>query len=374
MFKFIKQVRSNPFILGYNYWPWWCHLKRTMLIIVAIVVIVIIAVGAYIALPRQPGVAITTSPTSLQPTTTTSPRQYSFKMPTGSPTGSYYIAAQAIAAIVSKYSPEITVVAIPGGGSVSNCRAVGKGDVPMSLSTTLVVYFAYKGLAPFFVNESYPNLRLVAPIHPLIVGFIVKADSGIKTIYDLAGKRVAIGEPGSGDAVVSEIILKEAGIWDKVVKVNVGDPESWDLFRSGQVDAFIHHTIVPNSGIYELSMRTPLTFAEIPDELAQKIMSDYGFFARHIVKSGSYNGMNSDVKVLKVPSVIVANANAPEDLVYKFVKAYWEHFNETVVMAGFLKDVDVKNPFVGFAVPLHPGAYKFFVEKGYSIPESIKPK
>ena len=344
--------------------------KKLLYVAVVVAVVAVGAIAVYVStVSRAPVAPIATSPTPA-----TSAVQYSFKMPTGSPTGTFYIAAQAIAAIVSKYSPEITVVAIPGGGSVSNCRAVGRGDVPISLSTALVAHFAYKGIEPFFKGESYPTLRFVAPIHPLVVGFIARSDSGIKTVYDLAGKRVAIGEPGSGDAVVSEIILKEAGIWDKVVKVNVGDPESWDLFKGGQVDAFIHHTMVPNPSIYEMSTRVPLTFVEIPDDLANKLVSNHGFFSRAIVTKGSYVGMDSDVKVLKIPSIIIAHANAPEDLVYKFVKAYWDHFDEVTVMASFLKGVDRENPFAGVTLPLHPGAYKYFSEKGYKIPEALKPK
>ncbi len=348
-------------------------MDKRLLYVTVIIVIVVASIGALYAY----NVLRTPAPTATTPTTPTTPTttlQYSFKMPTGSPTGTFYIAAQAIAAVVSKYSPEITVVAIPGGGSISNCRAVGRGDVPISLSTALVAHFAYNGLEPFFKNETYPALRFVAPIHPLVVGFIVRSGSGIKTVYDLAGKRVAIGEPGSGDAVVSEIILKEAGVWDKVIKVNVGDPESWDLFKSEQVDAFIHHTTVPNPSIYELSTRVPITFAEIPDDLASKIISKYGFFSQAVIPKEGYVGMDRDVKVLKIPSIIIANANAPEDMVYKFVKAYWERFDEVVVMASFLKDVDRNNPFAGVTLPLHPGAYKYFSEKGYTIPESLKPK
>jgi TRAP transporter TAXI family solute receptor len=104
------------------------------------------------------------------------------------------------------------------------------------------------------------------------------------------------------------------------------------------------------------------------------LISNYGFFSRAIVPKGSYVGMDSDVKVLKIPSIIIAHANAPEDLVYKFVKAYWDHFDEVVVMASFLKDVDKENPFAGVTLPLHPGAYKYFSEKGYKIPEALKPK
>lgn len=350
---------------------------RKPLVYAAVILIAIAAViiAVYIGLPRGSGQYLTTSPASTTSITQTPIRQeYYFKMPTGSPTGTYYIAAQAIAAIVSKYTPEIVVVAIPGGGSVSNCRVVGKGEVPISLSTSLVVYYAYNGLAPFFTNEPYPKLRVVAPIHPLVVGFVVRADSGIKTVYDLAGKRVAIGEPGSGDAVVSEIILKEAGVWDKIVKLNVGDPESWNMMLAGQVDAFIHHTTVPNPSIYELSMRLPITFAEIPEDLATKLLEKYEFFAIYIAKTGSYNGIDRDVRILKIPSVIIANSDAPEELVYKFVKAYWEHFDEVAAMASFLNEVDRSNPFAGLAIPLHQGAYKYFAEKGYVIPEEVKPK
>ncbi|MEM2308072.1 MAG: TAXI family TRAP transporter solute-binding subunit [Sulfolobales archaeon] len=340
-------------------------------LILTAIVIISVAYGLLGGLKPSP----TSSPT---PTTVTQTpvekREYYFKMPTGSPTGTFYIAAQAIAAIVSKYTPEIVVVAIPGGGSVSNSRAVGRGDVPISLSTSLVAYYAYKGLPPFFTNESYPNLRAVAPIHPLVVGFLVKSGSGIKTVYDLAGKRVAIGEPGSGDAVVSEIILKEAGIWDKAVKLNIGDPESWDMLLAGQVDAVIHHTIVPNPSIYELSMRLPLSFVEIPEEIANRLIEKYKFFGVYVAKAGSYNGMDRDVRVLKVPSIIIANSGAPEELIYKFVKAYWEHFDEVVVMAEFLRDVDRNNPFGGIAIPLHQGAFKYFVEKGFVVPDEIKPK
>lgn len=347
--------------------------KFSVYAVVALVVIVVAIIAVYMGSPRVSESRPTTSPTPISATQTPA-MHYHFKMPTGSPTGTFYIAAQAIAAIVSKYTPEIVVVAIPGGGSVSNCRVVGRGDVPISLSTSLVAYYAYNGLAPFFANEPYPKLRAVAPIHPLIVGFIVRADSGIRTIYDLAGKRVAVGEPGSGDAVVAEIILKEAGIWDRVVKLNIGDPESWNMMLAGQVDAFIHHTIVPNPSIYEISMRLPVTFAEIPEELAVKIIEKYRFFAVYVAKAGSYSGMDKDVRVLKVPSIIIANSDAPEELVYKFVKAYWERFDEVVVMASFLSEVDRGNPFAGIAIPLHRGAYKYFVEKEYAVPEEIKPK
>ena len=337
--------------------------SKTMIVIIIIVIVIALGgIGAYITTIQKPTSTITT-------TTITS---YSFKMPSGSPTGTYYIALSAIASVVSKYNPEIYAIAVPGGGSVSNCRAVGKGESPISMSTSMVAYFAYTGTETF-KGEAYPKLRSMGPAHPLIVSFIVRADSGMRTIYDLKGKRIAIGEPGSGDAVVSEILLKEAGIWDAVIKVSVGDPESWDSLQKGTIDAAIHHTIVPNPNLYERSVSTPITLVEIPDNLANSLSGKYPYMFRYIVKRDGYNGMVSDVKVLAIPSILITNANVPNDLVYKFVKTYWEHFDEIVKAASFLSTIDRNNPLGGIAVPLHPGAYQYWKEKGISIPPQLSP-
>ncbi|MGC8943060.1 MAG: TAXI family TRAP transporter solute-binding subunit [Caldisericia bacterium] len=300
-------------------------------------------------------------------------KSYSFKMPSGSPTGTYYITLTAIAGVVSKYEPNIVAVAVPGGGSAANCRSVGKGESLMSMTTSMVAYQAFTGTGSF-QNEKYENLRSVGPAHPLIISFIVRANSNIKTVYDLKGKRIAIGEAGSGDAVAAEEILRTAGLWDSVVKVNVGDPDSWDMLKSGAVDAAIHHTTVPNSNLYQFSTSTPITLTEIPEELADKVISNSPYFFKYIAKKDSYVGMGNDVKVIANPSILITNKDADEDMVYKFVKAYWDHFDEVVASAKFLTTVNVNDPLSGISIPLHPGAYKYWVEKGVNVPDHIKPK
>ncbi len=342
--------------------------KSIKYVIIALAIIIVVVAASLAMLYWRPAAPTVTSPTTATGTAVI----YSYKVPTGSITGTFYIAAQAIFGVVSKYDPQVILVAIPGGGSVSNSRAVGKGDVPISLSTSLVAYYAYRGLAPIFPNESYPKLRAVAPIHSLYVGFFVSDKSPMNTVYDLAGKRVAIGEPGSGDAVCAEIILREAGIWDKVIKLNVGDPESWDLLRTGQVDAVIHHTILPNPSLYDISVKYPIKFVNIPDELADRIISKYPIFKKAIAPKNVYVGA-VEAKILAVPSLIIANADAPEDLIYRVVKGYWEHFDEIVKGAAFLKEVDRKDPFAGIGIPLHKGAYKYWVEKGYTVPSHLIP-
>lgn len=351
-------------------------MPKTSTLLIAVIAVIVIAIAIYVSytlITPTPPKPTTTPTTSMITPTTRVPQQYSFKMPTGSATGSLYIVGQALSAIVSKYAPNIVMVAIPGGGSISNARLVGKGDVPISLSGAIFVHYAYYGLAPFFPNESYPKLRVVAPIHPNLVGFIVRADSGMKTIYDLVGKRVAVAEPGSGDNALAELLLKEAGLSGKVVELNVGEPDSWNMLKAGQVDAVIMFTALPNPNLYEFSMTCPITLLEIPDDLAKKLESKYPFLSRAIMPKGTYNGVDRDIQILKVPMLIIANADTPEDLVYQVVKIYWTHFDEVKAMASFLQYVNRNDPLAGISIPLHRGAYRFWTEAGIKVPDNLKP-
>lgn len=120
-------------------------------------------------------------------------------------------------------------------------------------------------------------------------------------------------------------------------------------------------------------MSTPIRLLEIPDELADKITEKYPYFSKYVGKKDSYNGMDSDVKVLAAPVILITNEDVPEDLVYKFTKTYWEHFDEVKKSAPFLETVNRDNPMAGISIPLHPGAYKYWTEIGVEVPEKLKP-
>ncbi len=295
---------------------------------------------------------------------------YKWKIPTGSATGTYYPSLSAICMVLSKYTDDIKATASVGGGSASNARKVGTGEAPFSLSTSSTVYYAVRGEKMF--KQKYPDIMAWGTLHKLYADFLVKANSKIKSFSDLKGKKVAIGEPGSGDAVAAEDILKAAGLWDMVIKVKVGDPQSMDLLKLGKVDAIIHHTAAPNPNFYAFSTTTPIRALDMPDDVISKLVG-MGYYAKGVIKAGTYKGTDKDADVVVVPVVMIVNKNLPEAVVYEMTKVVWEHFDEIVQAAPFLKVVDPKNVLGGIPVPLHPGAYKYFKEKGFKIPDRLKP-
>ncbi len=295
---------------------------------------------------------------------------YKWKIPTGSATGTYYPSLSAICMVLSKYTDDIKATASVGGGSASNARKVGTGEAPFSLSTSSTVYYAVKGERMF--KQKYPGIMAWGTLHKLYADFLVKANSKIKSFADLKGKKIAIGEPGSGDAVAAEDILKAAGLWDMVIKVKVGDPQSMDLLKLGKVDAIIHHTAAPNPNFYAFSTTTPIRALDMPKDVIAKLV-DMGYYAEGMIKAGTYKGTDKDAHVVVLPVVMIVNKDLPEAVVYEMTKVVWEHFDEIVQAAPFLKVVDPNNVLGGIPVPLHPGAYKYFKEKGFKIPDRLKP-
>lgn len=295
---------------------------------------------------------------------------YNWKVPTGSTTGTYFPALSAICQVFSKYTENIKATASAGGGSASNARKVGTGEAPFSLSTSSTTFYAYKGTRMF--QEKYEKLMAWGTLHRLYATFLVKADSSIESFSDLKGKKVAIGEPGSGDAVAAEDILQAAGIWDDIIKVEVGDPQSLELLKMGKADAAIHHTSAPNPNFFAFSTTTPIRALDIPEDVRTKLVN-LGYFAKDRIEAQTYKGMSEAANVVTLPVVLIIVKDIPEDVVYEMTKTLWDHFDEVVEGAPYLKEVKPERTLEGIPVVLHPGAYKYYKEKGFEIPTNLKP-
>jgi uncharacterized protein len=296
---------------------------------------------------------------------------YKWKVPTGSATGTYYPALSGIAMVLGLYTDDIYATASVGGGGASNARKVGTGEAAFSLTTSNIAYYATRGEQMF--TESYPSIRAWGTLHKLYVDFLVRANSDIKSFADLKGKKVAIGEPGSGDAVAAEDVLKAAGLLDLVIKVQVGDPQNMDLLKLGQVDAIIHHTSSPNPNFYAFSTTTPIRALDMPKDVVDKLV-DLGYFDAGVIKAGTYEGHEEDADVVVLPVLLIVNEDIPKEVVYEMTQVTWAHFDEVMEVAPYLKaDVDLENILRGIPIPLHPGAYQYFQEEGYEIPDRLKP-
>ncbi|AFK21672.1 TAXI family TRAP transporter solute-binding subunit [Pyrococcus sp. ST04] len=290
---------------------------------------------------------------------------------TGGTRGVYYPLGTRYAELLRNAG--INAKAVTSGASVSNAKAIGEGNAQAAIMQNDVAYYAYHGLY-MFEGNAIKNLRGVAALYPETIQFVVRADSDIKSLQDLAGKKVAIGAPGSGTAVAAEQILKAAGVWDKIQKVNQDFSQATQALKLGQIDAAVIVAGAPTPAVVEIAVTTPVRIIPIPDDILKKLKEEgYIFYVRQVLPKDTYKGMTEDTPTLAVKAILVVSADLPEDLVYKMTKVLFDNVEELRAVHQKARFISLKTALDGMSVPLHPGAYKYYEEKGIQVPDEIKP-
>ncbi|NHM28784.1 TAXI family TRAP transporter solute-binding subunit [Desulfofundulus sp. TPOSR] len=301
-----------------------------------------------------------------------SQKAYSFA--TAGTGGTYYPMGGAIASIVKEQGIDISVET--SGGSAENLRLIQSGQTDMAWANASEIYWAWNG-QEFFKDQKIQDFRLVAFAWGAAFHWAALKESGIKTVADFAGKTVSIGPQGSGSAIFGETFLKHMGLWDKV-KVMYYPPEDMaDGLKNRTLDVMGYFSRVPWSAITDVSALTPVNLIDAPSEGEQKGFGQkYPFYLIQEVKSGTYKGQEKDIKFYNNPVYLVVHKNVPEEVVYKMLQAIYSDSGQAKLRqthkAG--EDMTLQNALVGMdklAVPLHPGAEKFFKEKGMTIPPNI---
>ncbi len=322
--------------------------SRSLIIGIAVAIIVIIAVVAALSLGGA-------APTE----------KYTIKIYTGGTGGTYYPIGTKLAELLTKYSNGlIEASAVTSGASVANARALAAGDAQCVFIQNDIAYYAYNGLY-MFKDNPVKNIRGVATLYPEIIQIVVRADSGIKTLQDLVGKKVVVGAQGSGTAVNAEQILKAAGIWDKITPVYADFRQGAQMLKLGQVDAVFLTAGIPTSAVVELATTTPVNLVSIPDDVLKKLHEQgYKFYVRVVVPKDTYNGMTSDVPTLAVKAMLACDAKLPDKVVYTITKILFEHLDELKQAHKRAAAISLDKALDGMSIPLHPGAEKYYKEKG----------
>ncbi len=290
---------------------------------------------------------------------------------TGGTSGVYYPLGSKYAELLNKAG--IKAKAVTSGASVSNAKAIGDGNAQAAIMQNDVAYYAYHGLY-MFQGHPIKNLRGVAALYPETVQFVVRADSDIKSLQDLAGKKVAIGAPGSGTAVAAEQILKAAGVWDKIQKVNQDFSQAAQALKLGQIDAAVIVSGAPTPAITQIAVTTPVRVIPISDEVLNKLKSEgYIFYVRQVLPKDTYKGMTEDTPTLAVKALLVVSASLPDDVVYEMTKVLFDNVDALRAVHQKAKYISLDTALDGMSIPLHPGAYKYYEEKGLKVPDNIKP-
>ncbi|MBL4841498.1 MAG: TAXI family TRAP transporter solute-binding subunit [Thalassospira sp.] len=288
---------------------------------------------------------------------------------TGGVTGVYYPTGGAICRLVNKDRKEhgIRCSVESTGGSSYNINTIRSGELDLGVAQSDVQYYALNGEKAFKDVGPFPELRAVFSIHPEPFTIVARADSGIKTFDDLKGKRVNIGNPGSGSRDTMEIVMNAKG-WtldDFALASELKPAEQSQALCDNKIDAMLYVVGHPSGSIQEAVSSCDSVLVEVAGPEIDKLVADNPYYRVATIPGGMYRGNPDDVQTFGVGATFVSSTATDADVVYNVVKAVFENFDDFKKLhpafAILKKEEMVKD---GLSAPLHDGAVKYFKEAG----------
>lgn len=282
-------------------------------------------------------------------------------------TGAYFPMAGAISRIAWKHLKEdgIKVTAESSGASVANAKLIGAGDTDFAILQNDIASYAYNGKEGMF-DAPIKNLLGACTLFPEHVQLVARKDSKIMSPGDLKGKKVAIGPVGSGTAENAKQILEAWGLTvddlDKAEQLTAA--QSADYIKDGRLDAAFFTVAVGAAVIMDTALIVDTQVVPITGKNADTLIKKYPFYAKQTVPAGTYKGNDKDVPTVSVMAMLAARADLEDDIVYKILNAMYSDLDQLKKAHDKFKDIALKDGLVGMGIPLHPGAKKFFKEKG----------
>jgi TRAP transporter TAXI family solute receptor len=292
--------------------------------------------------------------------------QQFFRIGTGGTAGTYYPVGGMIANAVSQPG-KIIVTAQSSNGSVANVNAIAGGALESGFSQADVATWAQKGTGIYEGKPNVPGLRLIANLYPESVHIVARKGSGIKSVADMKGKRVALDEPGSGTLVNARLILAAYGIKEADIKPEYIKPnQAGDKMKDGALDAFFFVGGAPAGAIAELaSSGAGIELIPIEGPQADGLRMASPFFSPDVIPAETYKGVGA-VKTLSVGAQWVTSDKADANTVYEITKALYSEATQKTLAAGHAKGklITKENAVKSAGIPFHPGAEKFYREAG----------
>ena len=282
---------------------------------------------------------------------------------TGGTGGTYYPLGGALSNILNNAGVDYTATAQATGASKENVELVTRGDAEIAFIQNDVAYYAVNG-TDIFEGEKKPSLRGLCCLYPEIVQIVASDDSGIKTIDDLKGKRVAVGAPGSGVEVNVKQILDIHGItYDDLGKVDyLSFAEAADQIKSGQIDATFLTAAIPSSAITELATTHDVHLVPIAEDKAEALIAKYPFYVNLHITPSEYKGQDEEISVVAVQSMLAVDERMAEEDAYNIVKLLFENLDTMKESHARGGDIALDKALDGMSIELHPGAQKYFDE------------
>ncbi len=288
---------------------------------------------------------------------------------TGGVTGVYYPTGGAICRLVNKSRKQhgIRCSVESTGGSVYNLNAIRAGELDMGVAQSDWQFHAYNGTSKFKKAGPNKDLRAIFSVHPEPFTVVARADSGIHNFQDLKGKRVNIGNPGSGQRGTMEVVMKAMG-WSKndfKLASELKSSEQSKALCDNKIDAMVFTVGHPSGSIKEATTSCDSVLVNVTGPAIDKLIAENDYYRAATIPGGMYRGNPNDIKTFGVGATFVTSAKVPDDVIYNVVKAVFENFDQFrklhPAFANLKKEEMIKD---GLSAPLHPGAVKYYKEAG----------
>lgn len=302
-----------------------------------------------------------------------------FRIGTGGTVGTYFPIGGLIANAISNPPgsracadggscgvPGLVATAVASNGSVANVQGIAGGSMQSGFVQSDVAYWAFNGTGIYEGRPKVDVLCAIANLYPESFQLVARKGAGVKTIKDLAGKRVSLDEPGSGTLVGARLILAAFGLTEKDMKSEyLKSQQAADKVKDGALDAFFSVSGWPNGAIAELASTIGIDLVPIEGPEAENLIKSYGFFAADEIPDGIYKNV-SGVKTVSVNAIWATSTKQAETLIYNVTAALWNPSTRKLLDSGHTKGRSIRfeTAVQGLGIPLHPGAEKFYREKG----------
>lgn len=282
---------------------------------------------------------------------------------TGGTAGVYYPLGGAIAEILNKNLPGANATAQSTGASVANVNLLTQGNVQIAFVQNDIAYYAASG-TELFKDKKVEGLKALAAIYPETIQVVTLDKTGIKSIADLKGKKVAVGAAGSSVTVNAQHVLEAHGLSFADIKPQyLSFAEAANGLKDGNIDAAFVTAGFPTAAIQDISAQHKVVLLPIADDKADQLTKKYPFYSKVVIPAGTYPNQDKDVTSLGAKAMLVVTDKMDEQTAYDITKAIFTNLEKLKAAHNVGKLISKESAKDGISIPMHPGAEKYFSEK-----------
>ena len=282
---------------------------------------------------------------------------------TGGTAGTYYPIGGAMAEILNKEIPGMSASAQSTGASVANVNMLGDGTIDLATVQNDIAYYAAHG-TEMFVDKKVDGLKGVASLYPETCQFVTLKSSGIKSLSELKGKRIAVGAVGSGvEANVRQILAVYGISYDDIDAQYLSFAEGASALKDGNVDVAVLTAGYPTASVQDIAAQNPVRLLPVEDKIADDLIAQYPFYTKTVIPGGTYAGFDEAVPSVSVMAMLVAGPTVNEELGYIVTKAIFSHLDRLQAAHAVGKQITRDSVKAGMSLPMNEGAEKYFNEK-----------